>query len=125
MKVMILANEAPEDFALREDKKQFDGYMGEWYVFGEELGKAAGGYEGAALEGPETATVVSVRDGARHVEDGPYPDTKEQLGGFFMVDAPDLETAAAWAKKCPAAKNGFVDVRAVPYLDAADGEASQ
>ena len=122
MKVMILANEAPEDFALREDKKQFEGYMGEWYAFSEGLSKDAGGYEGAALEGPETATVVSVRNGARHMEDGPYPDAKEQLGGFFLLDAPDMETAVNWAKKCPAAKKGFVDVRAVPYLDE---EASQ
>lgn len=117
MKVMLLANEAPEDFALRENKEKFEGYMGEWYVFSEDLNKNLGETIGAALEGPETATVVSVRDGVRHVEDGPYPDAKEQLGGFFIIDAPDMKVAADWAKKCPAAKNGFVDVRAVPYLE--------
>lgn len=117
MKVMLLANEAPQDFALREDKEKVQGYMGEWYVFSEGLTKGLGGSEGAALEGPETATVVSVRDGVRHVEDGPYPDAKEQLGGFFIIDVPNMEEAAEWAKKCPATKNGFVDVRAVPYLE--------
>lgn len=117
MKVMLLANEAPEDFALREDKEKFDSYMGEWYVFSEVLEKNLGKTEGAALEGPETATVVSMRDGVRHVEDGPYPDAKEQLGGFIIIDAPNMEEAAEWAKKCPSAKNGFVDVRAVPYLE--------
>lgn len=101
MKVMLLANEAPEDFALRQNKEKFEGYMGEWYVFSEELGKNFGETVGAALEGPETATVVSVRDGVRHVEDGPYPDTKEQLGGFFIIDAADMKEAAEWAKKMP------------------------
>ena len=55
-----------------------------------------------------------MRGGVRKVEDGPFPDTKEQLGGFFVVDAPDMKTAVAWAAKCPAAKHGFVDVRVIP-----------
>ncbi len=115
MKVMLLANESPEDFSLREDKPEFDAYMGEWYAFSEEMSKAGLTQSSAALEQPSSATVVSVRDGKRKVEDGPFPDTKEQLGGFFIIDAPDLETASKWAAKCPAAKNGFVDVR--PILD--------
>ncbi len=122
MKVLLLANEAPGDFALREDKEKFDGYMGEWYAFSNALAAATGGNDGAALQAPETATVVSVRDGARSVEDGPYPDAKEQLGGFFLIDAPDMAFAVEWAKKCPAAKNGHVDVRPVVELD---GEAGR
>lgn len=114
MKVMILANETMEDFALREDKQKYDAYMGEWYLYSESLQKAGVSLGGAALEAPETATVVSVRDGVRKVEDGPFPDAKEQLGGFFMIEAPDMKTASDWAAKCPAAKTGFVDVRAIP-----------
>lgn len=117
MQVLLLANEPPEDFALRENKEKFDSYMGEWYAYSENLKKAAGDYDGAALEPPETATVVSVRNGERHVEDGPYPDAKEQLGGFFLVNAPDMKTALEWAAKCPAARTGFVDVRPVPTLN--------
>lgn len=117
MKVMLLAQEAPEDFALRDDQERFDAYMGEWYAFGKEM-REAGVYEGGeALEAPSTATVVSVRDGVRKVEDGPYPDTKEQLGGFCIIDVPDMQSAVDWAAKCPSAKNGCVDVRAVPYLE--------
>lgn len=115
MKLLLLASEAPEDFALRENKEKFASYMGEWYAFSEALGGVSQG--GAALQPPSTATVVSVRDGVRHVEDGPYPDAKEQLGGFFIIDAADLDEGAQWAAKCPAAKNGHVDVRVIPTAE--------
>lgn len=117
MKVMLLANEAPEDFALRDDKKKFDAYMGEWFAFSGAMRKANVYDDGEALKEPTTATVVSVRDGTRRVEDGPYPDTKEQLGGFIIIDVPDMAAAAEWAKKCPAAKNGFVDARVIPDFE--------
>ncbi len=114
MKVMILAHESPGDFALRDNKEKFDSYMGEWRAYSEALKDAGVMLDGAALEPPSTATVVSVRNGVRKVEDGPFPDSKEQLGGFFIIDAPDMQTAADWAAKCPAAKTGFVDARAIP-----------
>jgi len=114
MKVLLLANESPADFDLRENKQDYDRYMGGWYAYGESLEKAGVFLEGAALEPPSTATVVSVRNGVRNVEDGPYPDTKEQLGGFFILEVADLTEAAGWAAKCPAAKSGFVDARVIP-----------
>ncbi len=122
MKFMLLANEAPEDFALRDNAAKFDAFMGEWYAFGAALREQKIHVDASALEPPATATVVSVRDSVRTVEDGPYPDAKEQLGGFCIIDVPDIATAQDWAAKCPAVKNGFVDVRAIPYLDG--GEAS-
>ena len=122
MKVVLLAAEAPQDFAARADKgEEFQTYMGEWYAFSDFLKETGAVLADAALEVPSAATTVTVRNGVRTVEDGPYPDTKEQLGGFFVLEAPDLKTAAEWAKRCPAAKNGFVEVR--PILDL--GEAAQ
>lgn len=117
MKVMLLAYEAPEDFALRDNKAEFDSYMGAWYAFSEALSKDGIYDSGAALEAPAAATVVSVRNGVREVQDGPYPDTKEQLGGFMIVDVADVEEAAKWAAKCPAAKNGFVEARPVMIIE--------
>lgn len=114
MKVMMLAYEAPEDFALRDDKAKYAAYMGEWYAFGDALEKAGLSRGGAALEQPHAATVLAIRDGKRSVEDGPFPDAKEQLGGYFLLETPDLETAAQWAAKCPAAARGRVEVRVIP-----------
>lgn len=62
------------------------------------------------LQPSHTATTVSLRNG-RSVQDGPYADTKEQLGGFFVIDVPDLDAAIAWAEKCPVAQHGIVEVR--------------
>jgi hypothetical protein len=54
---------------------------------------------------------VRLRDGQRHVQDGPYADTKEQLGGFYLIDVPDLDAALDWAARCPTAADGAVEVR--------------
>jgi hypothetical protein len=68
---------------------------------------------GEGLEGPETATAVKVRDGERLVTDGPFPETKEQLGVFYLVECKDLDEAIEWAAKIPGAQNGTVEVRPV------------
>lgn len=114
MKAMILAFEAPGDFAKRTEKAQFKAYMDGWRAYGGALEKAGVLRKGAALQGPETATVISTMNGKRTVEDGPFTDSKEQLGGFFVVEVASLDEAVEWGKKCPAAKTGRVDVRAIP-----------
>lgn len=63
------------------------------------------------LQPVESATTLSLKDGKRFVQDGPFAETKETLGGFFAIDVPDLDAALAWAEKCPAAKVGKVEVR--------------
>ena len=63
------------------------------------------------LQPSATATTISLRDGSRRVQDGPYAETKEQLGGYFVIDVPDLDAALVWAEKCPSAKYGIVEVR--------------
>lgn len=62
------------------------------------------------LQPTSTATTLTLR-GGRRVQDGPFADTKEQLGGFFLVDVPDLDAAIAWAEKCPAAQFGSIEIR--------------
>ncbi len=114
MQAMILAYEAPGDFAKRTDRAQYKAYMDDWSAFGEALRNAGVYRRGSALDGPETATVLSMKNGRRIVEDGPFTDSKEQLGGYVVIDVASLSDAVDWAKKCPAAKNGRVDVRVVP-----------
>lgn len=63
------------------------------------------------LQRSDSTTTVSLKNGSLQVQDGPYADTKEQLGGTFVLDVPDLDAALAWAEKCPAAQWGAVEIR--------------
>jgi hypothetical protein len=65
------------------------------------------------LAGTDTATSVRLRGGERLLTDGPFLETKEHLGGFFLIDVPDLDTALDWAARMPNALSGTVEVRAV------------
>ena len=75
-----------------------------------EAGKMRGGDE---LVDPATATLVRVKDGERLVTDGPYSTAKEHLGGYFIVEADDLDEAIDWAAKIPGARYGTIEVRAL------------
>ena len=68
---------------------------------------------GERLKPTNTASTVRVRDGKTEVLDGPYPDTKEQFGGFYLIDVPDLDAALEWAAKCPGASHGTIEVRPI------------
>lgn len=114
MKAIIFAFEAPEGFARRKDKARYKAYLDEWYAFGDVLQKAGVFKGGGALQSPETATVIKVANGKRGIEDGPFTDSKEQLGGYFLIEVDTLDQAAALSRKCPAAKDGRVEVRAIP-----------
>ena len=70
------------------------------------------------LHPADTATTITLKDGERRVQDGPFAETRETLGGFFTVDVPDLDAAIAWAEKCPAAQYGKVEIRASAMGDA-------
>ena len=71
--------------------------------------------EGAGLQPTPTATTVRVRDGARLITDGPFAETKEQLGGFYLLECKDLDEAIEWAARIPGAQHGSVEVR--PEMD--------
>lgn len=76
--------------------------------------KEAGVYLGSnRLRFAPTAQTVRVRDGKTSVVDGPFTETKEQLGGYFLVDVADRDAAVSWAARCPGAAHGSMEVRAV------------
>ena len=68
---------------------------------------------GAGLQPPDTATVVKVRGGQRHVQDGPYAETKEQLGGYYMLQCKNLDEAIEFAAKIPGARYASIEIRPV------------
>ncbi len=63
------------------------------------------------LDSAVNTTTLTRRNGTAQVQDGPYADTKEQIGGTFVLDVPDLDAALAWAEKCPAAEWGTIEIR--------------
>jgi hypothetical protein len=89
--------------------------------FGEAAGKAGVLLGGEGLQPVATATTVQVRDGERLLTDGPYAETKEQLGGFYMLECKDLDEALAWAARIPEAKTGTIEVRPVMVYDEMTG----
>ncbi len=90
--------------------------MQEWFAISEEMAKAGIMISGEPLHGIDTATTVRVRDGQTAVTDGPFAETKEILGGYYMIDVDDLDAATAWAAKIPLAPYGSVEVRPIMEL---------
>jgi hypothetical protein len=74
---------------------------------------------GEGLYPTQTATTVRVRDGERSVTDGPFAETKEQLGGFYVLECKDLDDAIEWAAKIPGAQFGSIEIRPVMVFDEA------
>jgi hypothetical protein len=82
-------------------------------AYGEAL-RTSGVIKGSnRLQPSSVATTVRNANGKSQVLDGPYVDSKEQLGGYFLIDVPDLDAALSWASRCPAASHGVVEVRPV------------
>ncbi|HET9441184.1 MAG TPA: YciI family protein [Longimicrobiales bacterium] len=105
--ILIYENEA----TTTHDEAEFQ----KWMQYTDDL-KASGCYLGGeALHPTSSATTVRVKNGKRVVTDGPFAETKEQLGGFYLVDCKDLDEALKWAEKIPSADRGPVEVR--PIMD--------
>jgi hypothetical protein len=91
-------------------EQQEQGYAA--YMAYSEALKQAGALKGSGrLQPTSTATTVRTVDGKQQVLDGPYADTKEQLGGYFLIDVNDLDAALSWAARCPGSQHGVVEVR--------------
>jgi hypothetical protein len=110
MQFALLIYHTPEEFAMRNNDYDHP-HLGAWRAYHKALVEA-GVYVGAgALELPETATTVRLRQEKRRVQDGPYADTKEQLAGFIVLEVPSIDAALEWAARCPGAARGAVEVR--------------
>ena len=112
MQYVMLNYENADAFASRTSE-QHQNYWGAWTAYIAALNEAGvmGGGEG--LQPPDEAATLRVADGRRHVQDGPYADTKEQLAGFFILNVASLDEALQWAARSPAASGGAVEVRPV------------
>ena len=110
MKYMLLVywNETQRKSATKEQMAEtFSAYM----AYTEALKKAGAFLAGSGLQDSSTATVVRAPDGKARVLNGPYIESKEQLGGYYLIEAADLDGALAWAARCPGAQQDAVEVR--------------
>ena len=114
---MLIYEPAPQ-FDDRARPADDETFWAPWRQYHRALVEAGVYVGGSALERPDTAaTTLRVRGGQRQVQDGPYADTKEQLGGFIVVELPSLDAALEWAARCPAAGYGAVEVRPLDGLE--------
>lgn len=98
-------------------KDEADGFMGEYYAFTEDIKKNGQHIGGEALQPTATATTVRVRNGKVSSTDGPFAETKEQLGGYYLINAKDLNEAIQVAARIPSARLGSVEVRPIMEFD--------
>jgi len=88
-----------------------------WWEYDAAIRAAGASAAGEALEPTSTATSVRDDDGTALVTDGPFAETREQLGGYYMLDVENLDEAIRWAHRCPASKYGTVELRPILELD--------
>jgi hypothetical protein len=110
-------NEQWEQMSEAEQKQNLD----EWWTYTKELEDAGVHVAGEALHPTQSAKTVRVRDGEQLVTDGPFAETKEQLGGYYVIDVQTEEEALRWAAKIPSAPYGSVEVRQVMVFTAEVG----
>jgi hypothetical protein len=92
---------------------EMDAEMQQWFEFTAELQSAGKHLGGEALNPTDAATTVRVRDGKTITADGPFAETKETLGGFYLIEAANLDEAIEWAAKIPSAPRGSVEIRPI------------
>ena len=112
MRYIMLVYETSADID-RRDEPAGDSYIAAWRAYHKALVEADVFVVGAPLKHAATATTVRLREGRPLVQDGPFAEAKEELGGFFIVELPSLDAALEWAARCPAAAAGALEVRPV------------
>jgi hypothetical protein len=116
MQFMCLIYAAPNS-GPKPGSPEFGAFMKGYGDFTETV-KAEGKFiSGEALQGVETASTVSVRNGKTETIDGPFAETKEQLGGYYLLECADLDEAIKYATKIPTAEYGRIEVRPVVVWD--------
>ena len=115
MQYLLLFNSTPEDLDRARDDADSAPYWETWRAYMTAIYAAGIVKSGNALHPGHTATTVRMREGKRLVQDGPFADTKEILGGYLVIDVPSLDEALVWAARSPSSASGSTEVR--PILD--------
>ena len=113
MQFCLLYAETPAEMSRRRDPAEAPAYWGAWTAYMGAMREAGVIVGGNALEAAATGATLRLENGRRTVQDGPFPDAKELLGGYIVLEVPDMETALEWAARAPCAAAGHVEVRPV------------
>ena len=116
--MLLICNDS-ERFAQLSPQEQ-EGWMGEYFAFTTAIQESGEMVAGDPLLGIDTATTVTIRGGETITTDGPFAETKETIGGYYIVDVPDLDRAIELAAKIPEARAGKVEIR--PVMEMPSGE---
>ena len=108
--LMIYGNEAGKQAASKKDMEQMFAAYG---AYTQAMKQAGVMKAGDPLQPSTTATTVRVKGGKTEVLNGPYAETKEQFGGYYLIEVPDLDAALSWAARCPGASTGTIEVRPI------------
>jgi hypothetical protein len=117
--LMIYCDEASD---AKRSKEELDAEMGAYWAYTNEVKEAGALHGGEALHPSSTATTVKIRNGKTVTTDGPFAETKEQLAGYYLVEAKNLDEAIQWALKIPHASIGAIEVR--PVVDFSQGASA-
>lgn len=117
MQYMLLIYSDEEGWA-RMPEAERNGIIQEYFALTSELQERGEYVAGAPLQPTSAATTVRLRDGEQLVTDGPFAETKEQLGGYYLVETESVDEALEWATKIPAARHGSIEVRPVMEIPA-------
>ena len=118
MEYMLLIHADPTGLQALRDAERSTA-LAAYGAYSEALAKAGIVRGGNRLRNADAATTIRVREGKTEVQNGPFIETREQLGGYYLIDVPDLDTAMSWAARCPGASHGAVEVRPIWPMDAA------
>lgn len=113
MQYMLIFRETLAEIDRREDPAESPAYWGAWNAYVGAMVGAGVVVSGNGLQPPRTATTVRLDGGQRQVQDGPFADTHEHLGGYFIIEVESLDHALEWAARAPCASAGSVEVRPV------------
>ncbi len=113
--MLLIYDEEATLEALSEDEQRT--FLDEYFTYTEELRSAGTYIAGDALQPVATATTLSVRDGKTLTTDGPFAETKEQLGGYYLIEAESLDDALEWGAKIPSPRLGKIEVRPLMVFD--------
>ncbi len=112
MQYMLMFYQPAAEFEQR-DNAASHAYRASWMAYADAVRQSGISLGGHGLFPPMTGTTLRVRGDKRQVQDGPFADTKEQLGGYFVIEVADLDAALEWAERAPCATSGGVEVRPV------------